>query len=165
MIDNSSNFYGFGVDLGGPTSSSDIQKYLDFYNQYSGTGDVPEIISQTIPKQSGGVDEYGNNIVKYNFTTTEIPAGTVDGYAWYSWLIPDDSIGNNRQVAIDVSYGSDASSFSTKITTSNWYSYSVTNPGGLFEPGTYRLYVTYTDQSFRLDNTLTNIYFKGGTVS
>lgn len=170
MFGVGASWYGYS-NGSGPTDINDISDYLDYYSLSAGTGGVPEIITQSIPQTGGGTDSEGNTIVQYNFVTTEIPSGTVSGNAYYTWLIPDDSIGGtgsgNRQTSIDVSFGSGPNTFVTETMASTVYDYgTVVNPGGPFANGTYRMYSTNTVGSgFYLDNTSTTIYFKGNTVA
>jgi hypothetical protein len=168
MFNAGASFYGFNSGSG-PTSGSDIETYMDYYSANAGSGGVPNIIQLTVPQSSGGNDSYGNAKVQYNFETYLISSGTYSENAWYSFLIPEEAIGgagtSNRQTYMDVSYGQGQNTF-TNVgpLTSTYYAYSVTNPGGSFQDGTYRLYTTYSDQAFRIDNTSQSLYFKGGTV-
>lgn len=173
MFGISSSFYGF-TNGSGPTNINDVEDYLDFYIASAGTGNVPAIISQTIPQTTtGGNDSEGNAIIQYNFTTIEVASGTISGDAYYTFLIPDESIGGtssgNRQTNIDVSNGTGANSFTSPPPTmdSTVYNYgTVVNPGGVFENGTYRLYSTNTVGSgLYFNNTSTTLYFKGNTVT
>jgi hypothetical protein len=162
-------FFGFTNNVP-PSSNFDIEAYLDYFTANAGTGGVPAIITQTIPQTTtGGNDSFNNAIIQYNFLTTEILAGTVTENAWYTWVIPDESIGGissgNRQTVIDLSFGTGPTTFSSKNTSSSVYTFTVTNPGGAFAVGTYRLYTTFNDPSFNLNNSLTTIYFKGNTVA
>jgi hypothetical protein len=163
----STTFFGF-TNTTAPSNNSDVEKYLDYFSLSGGTGGVPSIVTQTIPQIGGGTDSEGNTIVQYNFLTTEINSGTISGNAWYTWVIPDESIGgllsNNRQTSIDLSFGAGPTTFTVKNTASSVYTYFVTNPGGSFANGRYRLYTTYVDASFYLNNSSTTIYFKGNTV-
>jgi len=168
MFNEGASWYGFG-NGSGPIGAGDVSTYLDFYNLSGGTGGVPSVITQTIPQTGGGTDSEGNAIVQYNFLTTEISAGTITGNAWYSWLIPDESIGGagsgNRQISIDLSFGQGPNTFVTETMSPTYYAYFISNPGGTFAPGTYRLYTTYQSTPFYRDNTSTTMYFKGNTVS
>jgi hypothetical protein len=170
MFGQGASWYGYNAGSG-PTSIGDIEKYLDFYVLSAGTGSVPTIISQVIPQSTGGVDSEGNSIVQYNFLTTEVSAGTISGDAYYSWLIPEESIGgsgtSNRQTHIDLSFGAGPNTFTPESMSATVYNYgTVTNPGGPFANGTYRFYSPNTIGSgFYLDNTSTTIYFKGNTVA
>jgi hypothetical protein len=170
MDNQGASWFGYSNSLT-PTDIDDIQDYLDFFSLSAGTGSVPEIITQTIPQTGGGTDSEGNSIVQYNFVTTEVPSGTVSGNAYYTWLIPDDSIGGtgsgNRQTNIDVSFGNGPNTFVNETMDSVVYDYgTIVNPGGPFANGTYRMYSTNTIGSgFYFDNTSTTIYFKGNTVT
>ena len=167
MFEAGASFYGFN-NGSGPTSSSDMASYMSYFNQNAGSGLVPAIVTSDIPQTSGGNDSFGNPIEQYKFLTVEIPSGTVRGNAWYTWLIPDESIGGpgtaNRAREIEVSYGSGAQGLSNKIMTTAYFNYTVVNPTGYLN-GTYRVYTTYGSEDFRLDNTTTTIFFKGGLVS
>ena len=167
MFNAGASFYGFN-NGSGPTSSSDMASYMSYFNQNAGTELVPAIVTSDIPQNSGGDDSFGNPIEQYKFLTVEIPSGTVSGNAWYTWLIPDESIGGpgtaNRAREIEVSYGSGAQGLSSKIMTTAYFNYTVVNPTGYLN-GTYRVYTTYGSEDFRLDNTTTTIFFKGGLVS
>ena len=171
MFNAGAGFYGF-TNGSGPTSNSDISNYIQYFNSNAGSGGVPSIISVSIPQTGGGVDAEGNPVVQYNFTTVQIPAGTVNGDAYYTWLIPDDSIGGTssgrRQTKIDVSYGQGPNTFNVEnmdpVVYNNYG--TVVNPGGSFISGSYRMYTTNTIGSgFYFDNTGTIIYFKGNTVT
>lgn len=165
-----SSWFGY-TNGSGPTDIDDIQNYLDFFSLSAGTGGVPSIITQTIPQTGGGTDSEGNTIVQYNFLTTEVSAGTVSGNAYYSWLIPDDSIGGtgsgNRQTKIDYSNGSGPNTFTDETMDSVVYGYgTIVNPGGPFANGTYRLYSPNTiGGGLYFNNTSTTLYFKGSTVT
>jgi hypothetical protein len=167
MFNAGASWYGF-TNAGGPTSDSDVATYMSYYNQNAGTGLVPAIKQANIPQSSGGNDSFNNPIEIYKFETTEVRAGTVNGNAWYTWLIPDDSIGGpgtpNRVIEIEVSYGAGANNLTPRVMEATYTNYTVVNPTG-YLPGTYRLYTTNPSQETRLDNTSTAIYFKGGLVA
>jgi len=82
-------------------------------------------------------------------------------------VYPDDSIGGtasgNRQLEIEVSFGQGSGNLSSKVMEVSYTGFTVVNPSG-FLNGTYRIYTTNPSQEFRLDNTSTAIYFKGGLV-
>lgn len=166
MFNQGASWYGFS-NSSTPTSDADLADYVDYFNLNAGTGNVPAIKSSNIPQASGGNDSFGNAIEIYKFETTEIRSGTVNGNAWYTWLIPDDSIGGtssgNRQLEIEVSFGQGANNLSAKVMEVSYTGFTVVNPTG-FLNGTYRIYTTNPSQEFRLDNTSTAIYFKGGLV-
>lgn len=155
MNNNSASWYGFTFEIGGPTSSSDIETYMDYYSSNAGTGGLPQIYTTNIPQDD------------YLFDEITIDAGTVSETAWYTFLIPDESIGgsgtSNRAVGIELKEG--GGSFSEKTMVSTWYQYTVSNPGGSFQPGTYRLYSTYSDYAFKLDNSSISYTFRGSDIT
>jgi len=171
MFNNgASSFYGFtnGSTI---TSIADAELYMDFYTANAGSGGVPSIVTLSIPQSSGGNDSFGNSIVQYNFTTIEISSGTVSDDAYYTFFIPAESIGGasttNRQTKIDVSDGDGQNTFTTSNMPSSLYNLgTITNPGGSYDNGTYRVYTTNTTGGgFYYDNTSTTLYFKGNTVA
>jgi|TARA_R110001592_G_scaffold134329_1_gene350029 hypothetical protein len=172
MFNNgASGFFGFN-NGSGPNNSSEIQTYMDYYSANQGTGNVPLVITQTIPQTSGGVDSFNNAIQQYNFVTTKVTQGTVAGNAWYTWLIPDDSIGgvgtSNRQLSIDLSFNAGPQGFTTETMSSTFYNIgpiivTIVSPGA-FAVGQYRLYTTYSSQPFSRNNTNGDLYFKGNLV-
>ena len=167
MFNAGATWYGF-TNGSGPLDDFDVLTYMNYFQQNEGTGNVPSIVSVAIPQSNGGTDAEGNAIEQYKFTTVEIPSGTVNGNAWYTWLVPTNSIGGipsgNRQTQIEASYGNGPQGLTAYDMAGTYYGYPVVNPTG-YAPGTYRLYTTYSTQTFRLNNTSTTIYFKGGLVS
>jgi hypothetical protein len=155
MNNNSASWYGFTYEIGGPTSSSDIETYMDYFSSNAGSGGLPQIYTTNIPQDD------------YLFDEITINSGTVSETAWYTFLIPDESIGgsgtSNRAVGIELKIG--GGSFSEKTMVSTWYQYTVSNPGGSFQPGTYRLYSTYSDYAFKLDNSSISYTFRGSDIT
>jgi len=170
MFSQDASFYGYNSGTQ-PTDIDDVIDYVNFFAISAGTGGVPNVVPVTIPQSTGGVDSEGNDIEQYNFTTIEIPSGTIIGDAYYTFLIPDESIGGigsgNRQTVIEVSFGNGPNTFGTEATSATLYNYgTIVNPGGQFANGTYRLYSTNSIGSgLFYDNTSTTIYFKGGIVT
>ena len=164
------NFYGYS-NASVITQTQDIIDYLSFYNLNAGVGNVPAIISSPIPQSSGGVDSFGNSIIRWNFETMEVSPGTAPGDGYYTLLIPDDSIGGtssgNRQTIVDFSFGQGPNTFSQEVMDPGLFALGpVVNPGGHFLPGSYRVYTTnVTGSGFFFDNSSETIYFKGNTVA
>jgi hypothetical protein len=69
--------------------------YVDIPHWYDGR--LPSVIQAEIPQVSGGIDEYGNPKIAYNFTTVKIPKNTVVGKAWVSILIPVSQMNNDTR--------------------------------------------------------------------
>jgi len=167
MFNAGASWYGF-TNGTGPTSDADVASYMSYFNQNAGSGLVPAVVSAPIPQSSGGNDSFNNPIEIYKFETTELRSGTVNGNAWYTWLIPDDSIGGpgtpNRVLEIEISYGQGPNTLTPRLMEVSYTGFTVVNPTG-FLPGTYRLYSSHPDEVTRLDNSTIAIYFKGGLVA
>jgi hypothetical protein len=156
--EGTSGFYGFWYSSNvGPSTNQEIENYMRYFADNGGSGSVPSIVSVDIP-QSGDR--------QYLFDEVIVSSGTISESAWYTFFIPDESIGgngtSNRITAIDVKQGS--GSFESKSTTSTWYGYSAVNPDAEYSNGRYRMYTTYVDTSLRLNNSSTELRFRGGSV-
>jgi hypothetical protein len=167
MFDNGYNFYGF-TNLSGPTTSNPTQFNNDMngYVSFTGwTGGVfPTVRTQMVPQVSGGVDTYGNSIDAYNFTTHEVPINTVSNQAWYTWIIPTGATNNLVQYQIDVNSFGNPNSMTTLIMDSTIYTKTFNYTGSTIPTGVYRVYTTFADLSFYLDNGGNTIYFRGNSV-
>jgi hypothetical protein len=120
--------------------------------------------TQTVPQSSGGVDSFGNSISAYNFTTHEVPINTVSGNSWYTWIIPNDAINDGIQQKIAYSVNGNPNALTTSIMDSSIYSSTFTYTGTTIPVGTYRVYTTFADLSFYINNNFNTVYFKGDTV-
>lgn len=69
--------------------------YVDMPHWYDGR--LPSVIESEIPQTNGGIDDYGNPILAYNFKTVKIPKNTVVGKAWISILIPVSQMNNDTK--------------------------------------------------------------------
>ena len=167
MFNNGYNFYGF-TNLSGPTTSNPTQFNNDMngYVSFTGwTGGVfPTVRTQMVPQVSGGVDTYGNSIDAYNFTTHEVPINTVSNQAWYTWIIPTGATNNLVQYQIDVNSFGNPNSMTTLIMDSTIYTKTFNYTGSTIPTGVYRVYTTFADLSFYLDNGGNTIYFRGNSV-
>jgi hypothetical protein len=167
MFDNGYNFYGF-TNSSGPTTSNPTQFNNDMngYVSFTGwTGGVfPTVRTQMVPQVSGGVDTYGNSIDAYNFTTHEVPINTVSNQAWYTWIIPTGATNNLIQYQIDVNSFGNPNSMTTLIMDSTIYTKTFNYTGSTIPTGVYRVYTTFADLSFYLDNGGNTIYFRGNSV-
>ena len=166
MYNSGSNFFGF-TNNSQPAQNQiqfniDMNKYVDFSGWTN--GQFPTIINQFVPQQSGGFDSFGNPIVRYNFLTTEIPQGTIDVNAWYTWIIPVSLTNNQTQTAIDVNVDGDPNSLVTVLTENTINEYTFTYTGNTIQPVTYKVYTTFPSRIFALNNNQ-SIYFRGNTVS
>ena len=167
MFDGGYNFYGF-TNLSAPDTSSQVlfSNDMNGYVSFTGwTGGVfPTVRTQSVPQVSGGVDAYGNSIVAYNFTTHEVPVNTVSNQAWYTWIIPTGATNNLIQYQIDVNSFGNPNSMTTLIMDSTIYTETFNYTGSTIPTGVYRVYTTFADLSFYLDNGGNTIYFRGNSV-
>jgi hypothetical protein len=167
LFDNGYNFFGF-TNLSAPDTSSpsqfniDMNGYVSFPGWTGGT--FPAVRTQSVPKISGGVDSFGNSIVAFNFTTHEVPEDTVQVQAWYTWIIPTGATNNLIQTKIDYNAFGNPNSLTTLNMDSIIYSNTFNYTGSTIPTGVYRVYTTFADLAFYLDNDINTIYFKGNTV-
>jgi hypothetical protein len=167
MTNQGSGFYGFTNGFG-PDTSSPSQFNIDMneYVSYSGwTNNFPSVRSQLIPISSGGLDSFGNAKIAYNFTTHEVPIGTVDGLAWYTWIIMTGDTGGGIQRSIGYTTDGNPNTLTNVFMDSTIYNNTFTYTGSTIPAGTYRVYTTWASTPFQIDNSSTNIFFKGDTVS
>lgn len=161
------DFFGF-TNLSSPDFSNQAQFEIDmnYYIDYSGWTDstLPLIRTQSVPQSSGGVDSFGNTIVEFNFTTHEIPAGTVNGSGWYTWIIPTSATNGMIQTIIDLSINGNPNSFITFGTDASLYQHEFEYTGTNIPSGNYRVYSSFVDPAFYIANSQ-DIYFKGGQVT
>ena len=166
LVGKNSTFYGFSNGLP-PQSNADIINYMEMFALYSGNF-LPSVIKQSIPQESGGLDEYGLPIIQYNFKTTRVPIGTVTGPAWYTWAIPTDSINDGKQTKISYVAKTGTTISENDLLVQNMnntiYNYESVYTGLNFTPSKYSLYTTFQSHNFSLNNNVEYIYFKGNTV-
>jgi len=106
---------------------------------------------------------------QYLFDEIRIPAGTVNEYAWYTFVIPDEYIGGgiNRLTQIEFSRNGTYSSEEGEVTLeSTLYNFGSVYYNGIeFENKNYRFYSTWANQALRLNNTSTDLYFRGKKIN
>ena len=166
MYDSGRNFFGF-TNYSQPTQdqsefNSDLNTYVDFSGWTSGL--FPSLIQQTVPQVSGGEDQYNNAIVAYNFLTTKIPSGYVNGFGWYTWMIPVSLTNNERQTIIDLNTNNNPNLMTGVGTEQTINSYTFTYTGTTIPPTTYRVYTTYPNTIFKIIDAQ-NIYMRGNTIT
>jgi len=166
MYNNSSNFFGFTNESQPAQNQIVFNSDMNLYVDYSGwtSGEFPVIIEQNIPQVSGGVDSFDNPIVAYNFTTTEIPANTVECNSWYTWIIPTILTNGGKQSEIDFNPTGNANLLTAVRTEPTIYAYTFNYTGSTIPNTTYRVYTTYPNNIFRLNNSQ-NIYFRGNSIT
>lgn len=166
MYDSGRNFFGF-TNYSQPTQDqTDFNIDMNVYVNYSGwtNGSFPSLIQQTVPQVSGGEDSFNNAIVEYNFLTTRIPSGYVNGFGWYTWMIPVSLTNNERQTIIDINASNNPNLMTGVGTEQTINSYIFTYTGTTIPQTTYRVYTTYPNTIFKIIDTQT-IYMRGNTIS
>jgi hypothetical protein len=163
---NGQNFFGFSNGSQPTQNQSDFNNELNIYVDFSGwtAGTFPSVITQTIPRVSGGIDYYGNAIIANNFTTMVVSANTLNGSGWFVWMIPTGATNNMYQSKIDYSV-SNPNTLTSLNMDSSIYSYTFTYTGSTIPNTTYRVYTTFPSSDFNLSNSGTNIYFRGNSLS
>ena len=166
MYDSGRNFFGF-TNYSQPTQNQtefniDMNVYVDFSGWTNGL--FPSLIQQTVPQTSGGEDSYSNAIVAYNFLTTQIPSGYVNGYSWFTWMIPVSLTNNEKQTIIDINTSNSPNLLTGVGTETTINSYTFTYTGTTIPPTTYRVYTTYPNTIFKITDTQ-NIYMRGNTIT
>jgi hypothetical protein len=166
MYDSGRNFFGF-TNYSQPTQNQaafniDMNTYVNFSGWTNGL--FPPLIQQTVPQTSGGEDSFNNAIVAYNFLTTEIPNNYVNGFGWYTWMIPVSLTNNERQTIIDINTSNNPNLMTGVGTENTINSYTFTYTGTTIPPTTYRVYTTYPNTIFKIIDTQ-NIYMRGNTIT
>ena len=165
MYDSDRDFFGFTNNSQPSQDQTDFDVDMNTYVNFSGwtSGLFPPLIQQTVPQTSGGEDQYSNAIVAYNFLTTKIPKDYVNGFGWYTWMIPVSLTNNERQTLIDINTNGSPNLLTTVGTESTINSYTFTYTGTTIPATTYRVYTTYPNTIFNIiDNR--DIYMRGNTV-
>lgn len=166
MYDSGRDFFGFTNDTQPAQDQTKFNIDMNVYVDFSGwtNGLFPSLIQQTVPQTSGGEDSFNNAIVAYNFLTTEIPNNYVNGYGWYTWMIPVSLTNNERQTIIDINTSNNPNLLTGVGTDSTINSYTFTYTGTTIPPITYRVYTTYPNSIFKITDTQ-NIYMRGNTIA
>jgi hypothetical protein len=165
MYDGGSNFFGFTNESQPSQNQSTFEFDMNVYVDFPGwtSGDFPIPIQQVIPQQSGGVDQYNNPVVAYNFTTTKVNADTTIGQSWYTWIIPTILTNNDVQTEIDFNTTGNPNLLTPVRTEPTIYQYTFDYTGSTITNTTYRVYTTYPNNLFKIYNNQ-DIYFRGNSV-
>ena len=158
-------FRGFSNGLALATNPVTYNIQMNNYIQFSGWGGTAPLVGTgTTSSVSGGNDAYGNPITAYLFQTYRVPAGTVGGDAWYTWIVPTAS--TNNQIISQIGYNNagNPNSLTAVNTQPSIYNLTVTTTGSTIPVGVYRVYSTYTSPTFRINGSVNDIYFKGNTL-
>lgn len=173
MITNgATNWFGFQTSgiPNFPTDLNDFLLWMDWYGFVNGTtNNTNGTLQSVIPQTSGGLDLYGNVIDAYNFITTEVPANTVTGQAWYVILAPISLTDNTTYSTIGISYNDTPQSLVGYTTEASIKNTNIIYTGSNWVNTTYRIYTSAQNNGFtngvqgQLDTT--NNFFKGGTLN
>jgi hypothetical protein len=165
LYDSGVNFFGFTNASQPSQNQTQFNIELNTYVDYSGwtNGQFPAVVTQFVPTTTGGLDPFGNFIEAFNFLTTEIPEDSIGTLAWYTWIIPITSTNNEFQVEIGFNEDGDPNDLIGIGTENTIYDYTFNYSGTTIPSGTYRVYTTFPNQIFRVNNN-ESIYFKGNEV-
>lgn len=148
------DFRGFGY-LAYPQTTLSIQLYMGLFSSQINNNLL--IYELDIPQNT----QFGS----YLFETITIPIGTVNESAWYTFFIPDESMGGN--ILTSVKYGISEQTLNTNINTEpSMYNFGPVpyNNDGTFITGNYRIYTTWPSPGLRLSDTNNDLLFRGGTL-
>jgi len=158
-------FRGFSNGLAISSNPVTYNTQMNNYIQYSGwTINAPAIGTGITSSVSGGNDAYGNPITAYLFQTYQVSAGTTNGDAWYTWIVPTGSTNGQKISQIGYNNASNPNALTAVNMQSSIYNLTVSNTGSTIPPGVYRVYSTYTSPTFRINGSVNDIYFKGNTL-
>lgn len=148
------NFFGFNSAFL-PTDTNSLDMYMMLFSNDSVSG--LEWYEVDIPLSGDR---------QYLFDEIQVPQGTIDGYAWYTLVIPDQYLGGGRMTEIESSTSSiDLNGGNTISLNNTLYDFgSVYYNGQIFQNDNYRFYSTWPGQALRLNNS-TDLYFRGKTIS
>jgi len=167
MLAQGSSFRGYNINA--PSiSQSTFESQMNAYIQYSGWSvNMPAIRTEEVPTISGGFDSYGNPIIAYTFKTHQVPSSVIDSneFAWYTWIVPTGSTNGMKYQLIGNNINGNPLSLTNRVMNSTYYDLTVDYTGSTGIPaGVYRVYSTYGNTDFRIQNLGNNIYFKGGSL-
>jgi hypothetical protein len=169
MSSQNSSWRGFFINGAAVSSAATFNQQFNAYLNYSGWGgNSPAIrtgiISPTTPNPPQN-DAYGNQIFAYLFQTTQIPAGTTPGLAWYTWYVPTGATNGQIMTQIGINIQGNANNLTVVNMNSGYYNNIVTYTGTTIPQGTYRVYTSYSNTFFRINASVNTIYFRGNTLT
>jgi hypothetical protein len=167
MYSQGSNFYGFTNSSQPSSSASTFQTDMTNYINFSGwsNGEFPKVIKSSygnLIEFINPLDDYGNPIIQYNFITTKVPDNYVNSKAWYIWIIPTGFTNGEYQTEIDLGVVN-PNVFTSYKMNSSIYTNSFSYVGPTIGNTTYRVYTTFPNSAFELNNNLP-LYFRGSSV-
>jgi hypothetical protein len=148
------DFRGFNsVDI--PQTELSIKLYMDLFSDPLNTN--LRVFELDIPQNT----VFGS----YRFETISIDSGTINEPAWYSFFIPDESMGGN--ILSSIRFGFNSENLIDAFTEPSLYNFGPINYNSdesTFINGNYRIYSTWVNSTLRLDNTNNNLFFRGGNL-
>lgn len=164
MSSQGSAFRGYWINSPTTANSITFNNQINSYLNYSGWGgNAPAIITGTISRTSGGNDAFGNPIEAYLFQTTQVDAGTVAN-AWFTWYISTGATNGQIMTQISTNTAGSPGALVARSLNSTIATIPVEYAGSAIPPGTYRVYTTFSNTEFKINNSLNNVYFKGTTL-
>lgn len=167
MSSQGSTWRGFNINSPSTNQATFESQIIDYIN-YPGWGSAsPSIRKSFVSYSSGGFDAYSNPIEAYVFQTHEVPSTVLNGneFAWYTWLVETGLTNGQKYSTIGVSTNGSSSALSEKYLEPTYYELTVNYSGSTEIPaGVYRVYTTYVNSEFKIQNLNNNIYFRGGNL-
>lgn len=149
-----SDFYGFTFTYL-PTTTNSLKYYMEMFANNTINGLVWYELD---------IPQYGTN--QYLFNEIIIPASTINENAWYTFFIPEESMGGSQNRLTQIEQGTSPSYGYVIDLESTVYNFGpISYDGPVFENKNYRVYTSWVDQSLRLNNFNDTLYFKGKKIN
>jgi hypothetical protein len=168
MISESSAFRGFNINnpsVSQATFNNQMNSYIKFSGWTAGT--VPSIGVAPIYSTTGGLDIYGNPILAYTFQTYKVLSSVLQptDVAWYTWLVSTGATNGQKYSTISNNTNSNPFALTSRVMNSTYYDLVVNYTGNTGIPnGVYRVYSTYGNTDFNIQNLGFDLYFRGGNL-
>lgn len=147
------DFLGFN-SASFPTTTESIRLYMELF----AGGSVDGLLWYEIQ-----IPQWGPNL--FLFEEIIIPQNTISENAWYTFFIPQESLGDPENRLLEISYGTSPTSNTDFDLENTLYDFGpVYYDGDTFIEGNYRIYSTWPDQAMRANNSENDIYFAGANV-
>lgn len=148
------DFFGFSFTYL-PTTTDSLKHYMEMF----ATGDVSGLFWYEVQ-----VPQTGPN--QYLFDEIIVPGGTVNEKAWYTFFIPEDSIGGSANRMTQLYQGTTSNYEFIVDLESTLYNFGpIYYDGPVFANKNYRVYSSWNDPALRLENENDDLYFKGKKIN
>ena len=156
------DWYGFSQGLGLPTSGS-FEAYSSFITEHLDS--LIFVFEAPVPQVDGGLDAFGNASQIFSPNTIHIPQLNV-GLAWFVIAISEEAMGglDSGVTLTTMASGNSSSPCQTYSLNGTLSSIDIESPGGVFPPGTYHLFSTWSASGWH-KNTNVPWYFGGATLT